>query len=429
MRIQQLSFLAVLVTACEAGDLLPPPPSAPALQFSMVEGDQQEGVPGETLAVPFTVKVTGATGVAAGVQVTWTLRSGAGSFLSPTTTLTDSHGLATMRFTPATHRVAVSAAINASLPSLIFQTLPRPLGVYSRVQGPSGCDINTGCERYLLYPDSTFALQYPRARYEGTYVRRDSVLTLAFAQGSWAAAGTIRGDSLIVRYNANASLSDFEDGTFLLEKPRISVVSGADQEGVAGKLLDHELAVRVADPRGRGLGHQLVTWRVTSGAAELWPATGQTSTDSDGRTSLSIRPLIVGTIRVAAELAEGNQTPATFQATSRCWAESVTIVFWRERGGMDDAFYLGTVAGPIRVLAGTTVVLLNTNTVSDFKARFTSTAIPPGGTAFDSGLLDYGESYRFVPNVEGTWNFKDQVSGVPGTLIAGAGVPEEWRCR
>ena len=40
-------------------------------------------------------------------------------------------------------------------------------------------------------------------------------LSLVFEEEDWRATATIRGDTLIVKYNANASLSDFEDGTFL----------------------------------------------------------------------------------------------------------------------------------------------------------------------------------------------------------------------
>src|ERR1041384_8392876 len=153
MRMQQLSVLAVLIAACETGDDLPTsPPPAPALQFSMVGGQQQEAVPGEALPLPFTVKVTDGTGGVPGVQVTWTLLSGAGTFLSATTVLTDARGEAAMRFTPATYRVAVSATINTSrLALLVFRTLPPPLDVYVRLPGSSGCSVGGGCERYILY--------------------------------------------------------------------------------------------------------------------------------------------------------------------------------------------------------------------------------------------------------------------------------------
>lgn len=51
------------------------------------------------------------------------------------------------------------------------------------------------------------------------------------------------------------------------------------------------------------------------------------------------------------------------------------------------------------------------------QAHFVSTGAAPGGQEFDSGLLETGERFQFVPNSEGTWDFVDQVSGAIGSLI------------
>jgi TolB protein len=75
--------------------------------------------------------------------------------------------------------------------------------------------------RYILYEDSTFALQYSHiARpYTGRYSIADSLITLDFdaKAGQWQATGTLRGDSLTVKYNTDMMLSDFEDGVYVLE--------------------------------------------------------------------------------------------------------------------------------------------------------------------------------------------------------------------
>jgi hypothetical protein len=47
-----------------------------------------------------------------------------------------------------------------------------------------------------------------------------------------------------------------------------------------------------------------------------------------------------------------------------------------------------------------------------------STSTPSGGMAFDSGDLTSLETFQFVPNVAGTWNFVDEVSGAEGSLTA-----------
>ena len=52
-----------------------------------------------------------------------------------------------------------------------------------------------------------------------TYARRKGwVTSLTFEVPSWEASGTLRGDSLVVRYSLVMGLSDFDDGVFVLER-------------------------------------------------------------------------------------------------------------------------------------------------------------------------------------------------------------------
>jgi hypothetical protein len=53
-------------------------------------------------------------------------------------------------------------------------------------------------------------------------------------------------------------------------------------------------------------------------------------------------------------------------------------------------------------------------------ARIVSTSSPAGATSFDSGSLRLDERFQFVPDVAGTWEFVDEVSGARGTLTARA---------
>lgn len=71
--------------------------------------------------------------------------------------------------------------------------------------------------RYVLYGDSTFALQYTRiGEYTGRYSRTDSLVSLVFNAnaGRWYATALLRDDCLVVRYNIDMALSDFEDGDY-----------------------------------------------------------------------------------------------------------------------------------------------------------------------------------------------------------------------
>ena len=209
---------AVLAIGCGGPDDSPaaPTPATAIPSLSLVRGDNQESVPGEELPSPLVVRVSHPTSSAAGVRVSWRVESGGGAFRHSAITVTDAAGESWVHFTPATHRVAVSAAIDGMAGSVVlFRTVPRPLGVYFRISPSSGCG-GPGCEEYSLFPDDTFVLRYSRGfAYEGTFSRLDSVLSLSFRESSWRATGTLRGDSLVVVYNINASLSDFEDGTFV----------------------------------------------------------------------------------------------------------------------------------------------------------------------------------------------------------------------
>lgn len=75
--------------------------------------------------------------------------------------------------------------------------------------------------RYVLYDGSTFGLQfsslkYPFFEYLGHYSSVGSVLTFTLdADVSWGATGTLRGDSLIVKYNVWAMWADFMDGVYV----------------------------------------------------------------------------------------------------------------------------------------------------------------------------------------------------------------------
>ena len=51
----------------------------------------------------------------------------------------------------------------------------------------------------------------------------------------------------------------------------------------------------------------------------------------------------------------------------------------------------------------------------------TSTSTPPGAEGFDSGMLTSKERVRFVPSVAGTWPYRDDVTGLTGTLTARSG--------
>jgi hypothetical protein len=87
--------------------------------------------------------------------------------------------------------------------------------------------LSSLASRYVLYDGGQFALQfasvnYPFFEYPGHYTVVDSVITFAFAgDPRWQATGTLKTDSLLVKYNVIASLSDFVDGAYA-QQPALS---------------------------------------------------------------------------------------------------------------------------------------------------------------------------------------------------------------
>ena len=78
--------------------------------------------------------------------------------------------------------------------------------------------------RYVLYRDGTFGLQFSSPRfgffeYTGRYTRAQSVITFDWdgwsTAGRWEASGTLRGDTLAVRYNLIMTMTDFVEGEYV----------------------------------------------------------------------------------------------------------------------------------------------------------------------------------------------------------------------
>jgi len=198
----------------------------------------------------------------------------------------------------------------------------------------------------------------------------------------------------------------------------IAVVSGNDQVGKAGEFLELPFAVRVTDAQGEGVRHVHVFWRVTSGAVNLWSSRPASRTGSDGIAEMrSFRPWAVGTSTVTAEVAGLEGSPVTFSidvpgvviALARAFDPWIAVHF-------GDPYFSGPESGShVTVPVGTTVEWLARDVET---ADIASTSQPTGGQSFRSGILAGGERFQFVPDVAGSWEFEDRISGATGTLTA-----------
>lgn len=76
--------------------------------------------------------------------------------------------------------------------------------------------------RFVLYENGAFVLQYVKLglEYRGRYTEADGVVTFEWPGSNpsapWGATGTIKTNSLTVRYSIGMQLSDFEDAVYVL---------------------------------------------------------------------------------------------------------------------------------------------------------------------------------------------------------------------
>ncbi len=118
-----------------------------------------------------------------------------------------------------------------------FPPAPGAVAIYERIGEHSW--LAGYRSRYVFYDNGAFGLQYLRAggssmfEYAGTRSQADSVITFSFhGDGRWFATGTMRGDTLIVQYNIDMMLSDFEDGAYLLsDETPVSPVAIYERSG------------------------------------------------------------------------------------------------------------------------------------------------------------------------------------------------------
>lgn len=76
------------------------------------------------------------------------------------------------------------------------------------------------------------------------------------------------------------------------------------------------------------------------------------------------------------------------------------------------AFVAPSGGDDVTVAIGTTVQWVNLDGVQH---TATSTSVPAGGVAFDSGLLGNGDRFEFTPQVAGTWVYFCEVH--PGIMV------------
>jgi hypothetical protein len=216
------------------------------------------------------------------------------------------------------------------------------------------------------------------------------------------------------------------DASTSLPPLRFLTISGGNNQ-VAFDTVSHlgsPLAVRVSSD-SREIAGVRVRWSIVAGAGELTSSpTGspltdnETTTGPDGSTAVFFRPRSLGTNTVEASV-DYRTGAVQFHAVMDpvLIPPQVLIAAGPEfdcTGGNDPTRFKTAATGDTTLSAavGQRVGLLYAPYLLPVcAAQFKSTAVPPGGTPFDSGIIYAGDTFVFKPDVVGIWTFVDAING------------------
>lgn len=449
--------VVLLGTGCSESPVNPPvePPDEPpdpvvVPAIAIVSGNFQSGLAGEFLSEPFVVKVTDESGRPhSRSDVTWLVETGSGTFpefdcrsVTSMTTRPRPDGLTEAWFSPSAAEAAtVSATVEVPEAPNRFVTFEVDVTGQLIYFSPGGVDWWSGCNNpaegfapsfatvpvgsTVKWENSTDArtiriasssIPTGAAEFEsGPLYTGDHFVIVPDVVGIWDYVDTVSGKSgrLVV-----VSATSPEQPT---APAALELVAGDAQFGKTGEELEQPFVVKVIDASGHAVGGVEVEWTITSGDGRLRgtaidDVSGSVTllTNVGGRSFMSFVPFTVGPVTVAASVSGADGpiwgSPVVFTTYVTTLVITVEYDWWNDEVG----FFGPDGSSDAEIPVGTTVEWVNRTPA----ARITSTMTPPGGSAFDSGQLQEGERFQFVPQVPGTWEFVDAVGGSKGTLTA-----------
>ncbi|MCK5489486.1 MAG: hypothetical protein KAI98_05840 [Gemmatimonadetes bacterium] len=139
-----------------------------------------------------------------------------------------------------------------------------------------------------------------------------------------------------------------------------------------------------------------IDWAITKGLATL--SNPVSLTNADGMASVTVTPgPLLGEIEVTATVAGEGGDFAEFSLRTTVFLVEILI----------DRFEVPLGGDSIEVVLGDTIEWVNRDAL---KHAVLSTAEPDGGFEFYSGDLDNSQRFRFVPKVEGIFEYEDPLS-------------------
>lgn len=224
------------------------------------------------------------------------------------------------------------------------------------------------------------------------------VLTAGSAEGENTVTGSVDGlTGSPATFSATA-----------LAPASISIVGGDGQMARTLQPLAEPFQVLVRASDNSPLPGAMISWTVTvGGGGTLFPAAAPTDVDGIGSTLLTL-----GTFAVGYTITAGVSGSTLMESFSALATSPETVVV-----NMQNIAFIAPGGGQdVTILLGDRVQWINLDQVQH---TATSTAEPPGGNAFDSGLMNNGVTFTFTANVRGQWTYHCEVhpAQMTGALI------------
>ena len=270
--------------------------------LEIISGNDQEGLPGAALDKPFVVEVRDrADTPVPGVEVTFSVTGGGGT-LSVTSATTDKNGRAEsiliLGSNAGTNTVA--ASVTGIQGEQTFSAegirIPETLDIISGndQEGAPGAALENP---FAVEVRDQFDKPFPDAEVTFTVTRGGGTLSVTSATTD----GNGRAESiLILGSNAGtntvaASVTGIQgEQTFSAEGVRIpetlDIISGGDQEGLPGEVLEKPFVVEVRDQTDKPLPGVQVTFSVTSGGGTLSVTSATTNSNGRAESTLTLGP-------------------------------------------------------------------------------------------------------------------------------------------
>lgn len=187
----------------------------------------------------------------------------------------------------------------------------------------------------------------------------------------------------------------------------LEIVLGDQQNGRTSEAFTEPLVVQAFQDLGLvdgGQGAQniqpvenlQIDWTITKGLATLSDPVSLTNEDGNASVTVTPGPLL-GEIEVTATVAGEGGDFAEFNLHTTVFLVEILI----------DRFEVPLGGDSIEVVLGDTIEWVNRDAL---KHAVLSTSVPDGGFAFNSGDLANSQRYRFVPKVEGLFEYQDPLS-------------------